>query len=64
MIRFGSSLLASAVIVFMGTTLLATVSETNPASPPPAHIYAHAAQPKVIATVVAHARRDFAVHGL
>lgn len=60
MFRLASSLLASAVLVFFGTTLLGTTlsDTTNPA---PA-----SAQPKIIATVVAHAHPTswLAVHGL
>jgi len=58
MFRFASSLLASAVLVFLGTTLLGTTLTDNSA--------AASAQPKIIATVVAHAHPTsfIAVHGL
>ncbi len=65
MIRFASSLVASAVIVFMGTSALAAINDPH-ILPPPRPIHRALVQPKVIATVVAHAHRSatFAVHGL
>ena len=70
MLRFASSLLASAVIVFLGTTLLgATALDDSRCKtcPPPRHIMTVPHPPKVIATVVAHRSEpstSFTVHGL
>lgn len=68
MFRFASSFLASAALVFLGTSMLGTALADNRVSPPPHHIYSKTHPPKVIATVVAH-RSDhqsswIAVHGL
>ncbi len=69
MLRFASSLLASAVIVFLGTTLLGTTALDNSrcgTCPQPRHLMSRPIPPKVIATVVAHAHQSdsFIVHGL
>ena len=70
MLRFASSLLASAVIVFLGTTLLGATTLENGSCkvcPPPRHLILVPHPPKVIATVVAHAHAQsssFSVHGL
>ena len=69
MLRFASSLLASAVIVFLGTTLLGTTTLEGRCGtcPTPRHIISRPIPPKVIATVVAHGHEQsssFTVHGL
>jgi hypothetical protein len=68
MFRFASSLLASAALVFLGTSMLGTALADSRTFPPPRHIITRPFPPKVIATVVAH-RSDHAsgwvsVHGL
>ncbi len=69
MLRFASSLLASAVIVFLGTTLLGATALDGRCyvCPPPRHLISGPHPPKVIATVVAHAHdqsNPFTVQGL
>lgn len=68
MLRFASSLLASAVIVFLGTTLLGTTTlDGRCGTCHYIHVISRPIPPKVIATVVAHAHQDsaqFTVHGL
>ncbi len=68
MYRFASSLLASAALVFLGTSMLGTALADNRVFPPPRHIISQPHPPKVIATVVAHRSAHqstwIAVHGL
>jgi hypothetical protein len=68
MYRLASSLIASAALVFLATSMLGTALADSRTWPPPKHIISQPRPPKVIATVVAHGHihdaSGFAVHGL